>query len=120
MNKYIKVKAGFAISRKTAWIGCIQEELAHETIKGFICTTKTIKESSYVRLTYMEIPAEGRRAAYVAFPYPEGIKDKENAKYFFKFGDAKQEFTTTCDTREKALEEWERVLCLINEESNKE
>jgi len=40
---------------------------------------------------------------------------KEDAKYFFEFGDAKQEFITTCDTKEKALENWEKLLNIINE-----
>jgi hypothetical protein len=78
---------GFAISRKTAWIGHIEEEPKYEIQQWFFWTTRIIKE---------------------------------NAKYFFKFGDAKQEFTTTCNTKEEALEEWERVLCLINESSKKE
>jgi len=87
MNKYIKVKDGFAISRKTAWIGYIEEEPEYEITQRFLWTIRIIKE---------------------------------NPKYFFKFGDAKQEFTTTCDTKEEALEEWEILLNLINEKSNKE
>lgn len=40
---------------------------------------------------------------------------KENAKFFFKFGDKRQSFTTTCEAKEKVIEEWERVLKLIND-----
>lgn len=40
---------------------------------------------------------------------------KENPKFFFKIGDNKQSFTATCNTKEEALKEWERVLKLIND-----
>jgi len=88
MTKYIKVMDGFAISRKTAWIGHIEEEPEYEIQQWLFLWTRAII--------------------------------KENAKYFFSFGDAKQEFTTTCNTKEEALEEWEKLLNLINEKSNKE
>jgi hypothetical protein len=84
MSKYIKVLDGFAINRKTAWIGHIQEEPACEKTEGFLWLRVTIKE---------------------------------NTKYFFDFGDDKQDFRTTCDTGEEALKEWERVFSLINEKS---
>ena len=84
MSKYIKVRNGFAVNRKTAWIGHIQEEPAYERTEGFLWLRVTIKK---------------------------------NAKYFFYFGDNKQEFKKTCDTKEEALKEWEKVFSLINEKS---
>jgi len=89
MAKYIKVQncAGFAINKKEAWIGHVQEKPEIEIMQGFLWTTRIIKE---------------------------------DAKYFFEFGDAKQEFTTTYDTKEEALKDWEILLNLINEKSNKE
>ena len=84
MSKYIKVHNGFAVNRKTAWIGHIREEPAYERTEGFLWLRVTIKE---------------------------------NAKYFFDFGDDKQNLKTTCNTKEKALKEWEKVFSLINEKS---
>jgi hypothetical protein len=40
---------------------------------------------------------------------------KEDAKYFFEFGDKKQILTATCSSKEEALKEWEKVLNIINE-----
>jgi hypothetical protein len=38
-------------------------------------------------------------------------------KYSFDFGDNRQHLEITCDTKEEALKEWERVFSLINGES---
>ena len=43
------------------------------------------------------------------------ITIQESAKFFFEFGDKKQDLTISCDTKEEAIEEWEKVLKLIND-----
>lgn len=79
--KYIKIHDGFAVDKKTAWIGSVTKE----------------------ELTFRSLSWRLR------------VTIKENVKFFFKFGDKKETVTITCDTKEQALKEWDRVLKLIND-----
>ena len=45
MSKYIKILDGFAVNRKTAWIGHVQKEPAYERIGGFLWFTVTTKKN---------------------------------------------------------------------------
>ncbi len=44
--KYIKISDGFAVDKKTAWIGWVQEEPAYEKTEGFLWLRVTIKEDT--------------------------------------------------------------------------